>query len=281
MDDDYFFLYLPEEKHFTPGVRFLARGRQIPTSGSYSHPYWVLELSYEGGESVKVNQGKFRVREPGEAYLYPPNTPYVENSDAMPSRPRDIAFIVFTGGVELGLEYLVVNPAGYAVIRDAGGRLALLFDRLGADCRSAGAEAWMAANAILYEMAMLLRSLVNGPAPWKKRLAPNLPGVSPRIWADAVKGHLRTSLNGSLSLAKLAQLMHCSVSTLTHEYRAIAGETVWTTLMRFRVEAVQTLLSSGRPLAEIARMTGFGSEFHLSRVFRKVTGAPPRGKPRK
>ena len=62
MDDDYFFLYLPEEKHFTPGVRFLARGRQIPTSGSYSHPYWVLELSYEGGEAVKVNNGKLRVR---------------------------------------------------------------------------------------------------------------------------------------------------------------------------------------------------------------------------
>lgn len=281
MPDDCFSLYLAKEKYFTPGTRFLTRGRQMPSSGSYSHPYWVLELSYEGGDSVRVNNGKFRVREPGEAYLYPPNTPYVENSDSVPQHPRDVAFIVFAGGMELGLEYLVANTAGYAVIKDSGGRLALLFDRLRIDCRTAGSEAWMIANAILYEMAILLHSIVNGQSSWKKRLAPNLPGRLPHIWAESVIGHLRTSLNSSFSLAKLAELMQCSVSTLTHEYRAVTGETVWTTLTRFRVEAVQTLLSSGRPLAEIARMTGFDNEFHLSRVFRKVTGTPPRGKSRK
>ncbi len=276
-----FFMYLPEEKQFTPGARYLARGRRMPYNGEYTHPHWVLDYAYEGGGKVNVNGGGFRGRKPGEAHLYPPGTHYIENSDSLPRRPFDVAFIVFSGGRELGLEPLTANPAGFAAIDDPDSRLAALFDRVGADCRAAGPDAWMAANMFLYETAILLKSLSAGRTSWRKRLRPNLPGTSPELWAESVRAHLQAALNGPVSLEKLAENMHCSVSTLTHEYRAVSGETVWKALLRLRVEAAKALLPGGRPLTEIARMTGFSSEFHLSRVFRRMTGLPPRGKARK
>jgi AraC-like DNA-binding protein len=47
------------------------------------------------------------------------------------------------------------------------------------------------------------------------------------------------------------------------------------TLTTFRINAVKNLLAKGESIKFIADQTGFCDEFHLSKVFKQVTGSSP------
>ncbi|HEX4105560.1 MAG TPA: AraC family transcriptional regulator [Rhizomicrobium sp.] len=105
-------------------------------------------------------------------------------------------------------------------------------------------------------------SITNGGlAPWQGRRAKEL--IESRLGAD-------------LSLDELAFECGLSVAHFTRAFRQTVGETPHRWLMRRRVQTAQLLLlSTGKPLAQIAVECGFSDQAHFTKTFARLVGAPP------
>jgi AraC-like DNA-binding protein len=91
-----------------------------------------------------------------------------------------------------------------------------------------------------------------------------------------VQNHIRQNFAQQLTLADLAKIAHQSPCHFARLFHQRTGQPPMRYLRWIRVEAAKTLVvTSPLPLRGIALMTGLVDEFHLSRVFRKVTGRPP------
>ena len=56
-------------------------------------------------------------------------------------------------------------------------------------------------------------------------------------------------------------------------FRELAGKTIHDAILEVRLNEVRRLLAqTGRPLADIAQLTGFGSPNHLKKMFKRATG---------
>ena len=86
----------------------------------------------------------------------------------------------------------------------------------------------------------------------------------------------RANLTRDISLDQLARRAGMSRFHFARAFRAASGQAPMSWLRAQRVEEARTLLlSTALPLKAIARKVGFPDEFHLSRVFRRVTGQNP------
>lgn len=91
-----------------------------------------------------------------------------------------------------------------------------------------------------------------------------------------VRRHIHQNFAQKISLEDLAKKAHQSPYHFARLFHRSTGQPPMRYLRRVRVEAAKTLIiTSPLPLRAIATMTGLVDEFHLSRVFRAVTGHPP------
>jgi AraC-like DNA-binding protein len=95
------------------------------------------------------------------------------------------------------------------------------------------------------------------------------PIVNVQTWA-------KTQLARQINLDHLARHSGMSRFHFARAFRTATGQAPMAWLRAQRVEAARTLLlSTALPLKAIARRVGFPDEFHLSRVFKRVTGQNP------
>jgi AraC-like DNA-binding protein len=91
-----------------------------------------------------------------------------------------------------------------------------------------------------------------------------------------VRHHIHQNFAQKITLSDLAKKAHLSRFRFARLFHQRSGQPPMRYLRRVRVEAAKTLITtSPLPLRAIASMTGLVDEFHLSRVFRAVTGHPP------
>ena len=91
-----------------------------------------------------------------------------------------------------------------------------------------------------------------------------------------VRLHIHQNFAQKITLGDLAKKAHQSPYHFARIFHRRTGQPPMRYLRRVRVEAAKTLIiTSPLPLRAIASMTGLVDEFHLSRVFRAVTGHPP------
>lgn len=87
---------------------------------------------------------------------------------------------------------------------------------------------------------------------------------------------MRQHYRHPLALADLAQASGLSKFHFLRRYRRLTGRTPMEDLRLIRLEAARDLLlTTDQPHKEIARRTGLGDEYHLSRLFRKVLRTTP------
>lgn len=78
-------------------------------------------------------------------------------------------------------------------------------------------------------------------------------------------------------LDELAERLHLSVSSLAHRFPRETGMTVVERIRWLRVREARRLLARrGASVKRVAEQLGFSSPFYFSKVFREVTGVPPR-----
>ena len=104
-----------------------------------------------------------------------------------------------------------------------------------------------------------------------KRVGNKMAGQS----LQTVKSYVRENLGNELSLVELANLVHTSPYHFARLFKASMGMTPHSYVLEQRILEAQRLLKSGRPIAEIATVTGFSSPTHLADVFRRQFGVSP------
>jgi AraC family transcriptional regulator len=198
---------------------------------------------------------------------------------------------------ELGAGTVVLHPAGerhqdrfgavaselvnFEASRDALGRLGLaasLLDRrgeLGAQTaerlqRLVTAELLHpdSLTPLVLEAALLdvaADTLGVGPAP---------PRAAPR-WLRALDRLLPQRFAEPWSLPALAREVGVHPQHLNRAFRRHRGISIGARLRELRLEQAASLLASSLPLAEVALLTGFYDQSHLTRCFARRYGMPP------
>lgn len=96
------------------------------------------------------------------------------------------------------------------------------------------------------------------------------------VMVAQVKTFIQHHLSEPISLDRLADVVGLSKYHFCREFKKAASITPMNFVRQVRVEAARSLLlSTPWTLKAIAQQVGFADEFHLSRVFRRVTDVSP------
>ncbi|MNW35394.1 Arabinose operon regulatory protein [compost metagenome] len=102
----------------------------------------------------------------------------------------------------------------------------------------------------------------------------NTVSMDPRI-SDILRD-LQLNPAQKISLPELAKKSCLSISRLSHLFKEQVGDTILSTLTKFRLErAAQLLIGTQRQVAEIAADVGFDCAVHFTRKFRDTFGETP------
>ncbi len=95
-------------------------------------------------------------------------------------------------------------------------------------------------------------------------------------WLGRATDFVHDNFRTTISLEEVAQVAGVHSAHLSRVFRQKMGCTVGEYLRRLRFEfACQQILSTERPLCEIAHDAGFADQSHFNRIFRIKMGMPP------
>jgi AraC-like DNA-binding protein len=144
---------------------------------------------------------------------------------------------------------------------------ALVLERLVGEATSLVGRDSALARALLQRALALLRSNkaqpeASGLAPWQER---------------RVAAFIDDNLAGGVTLDELARVAKLSSSYFARAFKRSFGQSPHQFVIGRRIARAQTLMVSGdEPLCQIALQCGFSDQAHLSRVFRRLIGMPPK-----
>lgn len=231
---------------------------------------WAVEYHSKYAGEVMLPNGKRYSRKKESVHLYAPSCEYREiTTDA--DFPIQETYISFSFGSTLNLESLT-GKDGIARFLHAGHTGKLMLEAA-EQCYSRGYDAKLAAqSALLSILDILLHARSHSENTYT---LDSLQQQEP-TFTEEVERFLRKRLSDKIKNADIARYMKVSESTLSHRFKDEDGGSPIARLIELRVDFAKTLLIKGEPLKIIADMTGFSDEFHLSKIFKKVTGESPR-----
>lgn len=86
---------------------------------------------------------------------------------------------------------------------------------------------------------------------------------------------MEARLGEELSLKTIAEAVHMSESCFRHHFFAVTGVAPIRYLIRMRLKKALLLLTTVKPIADIARLSGFSDQNYFTRQFRKQFGITP------
>lgn len=189
--------------------------------------------------------------------------------------PIVAACVLFHGGETSGLMCLIDRRKGFGCFLDPQGHLGTLIEQAAKVGQQWGEEGYWQVLSILYEIiALLYRS---EPSSAGVRLIPAAEAMDKRsALTHAVETYFREHLAERVLLADVAKHLHVGVSTLAHRYHGETGESPIAALIKMRIHHAKNLFIKGCRLKAVAEDTGFSDEYHLSKMFKHVTGLSPR-----
>jgi len=108
----------------------------------------------------------------------------------------------------------------------------------------------------------------------------NAGGLKPRklsrLQENTAKSMILANLQGTVSIAELAQACNLSRGYFIHAFRETTGMTPYQWLLRERISRARTLLlETDASLSDVAIACGFSDQSHFTRVFSTVVGTTP------
>lgn len=247
------------------------RGNHVPSVSACLHPYWVLDYAFarHGAFRVRNRREQWRTRTARSAHLYPPYTRYWEDTRTCTGQ-RHSAWLIFMGGAEAG----VGASHDFTRFQDPEGLLGKKICEAAHIGHAQGENGFWNAQSVLCQV---IQSLTRAERMEKGtyRISASLPDRT-SDFVNAVYAFLRAHLNRPVSLAETAGHLNMSLSALSHRFQKETGTSVITVHQTMRIEQARALLLRGFSLATIAHELGYSDAFHLSKVFKHVTGLAPR-----
>ncbi|MCE3035202.1 AraC family transcriptional regulator [Streptomyces sp. CMSTAAHL-2] len=108
----------------------------------------------------------------------------------------------------------------------------------------------------------------------RRRVESSSPRRDPQL-ARKLRELLDSRLGDGVSLAEASGLLHAHPAHLVRAFSGAYGIAPHQYLMSRRVGRARRLLLDGLPPGEVAALTGFYDQAHLTRHFRKLVGVPP------
>ncbi|MBF6135666.1 AraC family transcriptional regulator [Nocardia otitidiscaviarum] len=100
-------------------------------------------------------------------------------------------------------------------------------------------------------------------------------GTPPRRGLDVARQVLHDRWAESVTIAELGAAAGIPRATLITAFRAAYGLPPHAYLLRLRANRARRLLLAGRPPAEVAAVTGFADQAHLTRICKRYFGVTP------
>lgn len=239
---------------------------RTPGWRAFRHRYWVIDVGPRKG-NIRVHN-KVHRRNQQSVGLYAPGTLYEENVE-VGQLVSWTWLLVEEKGTPSRLRALT-GKNGFILLNDPGQTIRKAIIALVSVSQSHTEARAFHLNALLHQILATLFDLHEcRPPPPSSRI----PSVHP--WRSTARDYLEAN-PASLNTNELARLLGVSLSTLTHRYHAVCGETLSQTIAGWRLEKASALLT--RPelsIKEIATLLGFRHQAHLSGFFKKETGFTP------
>ncbi len=93
--------------------------------------------------------------------------------------------------------------------------------------------------------------------------------------AQRAREYIHAALDRTLTLEELAQSCGRDRWSLTRDFRSFFGTSPYRYLSMRRLDLARRLMAQGRPLAEVAAMSGFADQSHMTRLFTRTYGIAP------
>lgn len=91
-----------------------------------------------------------------------------------------------------------------------------------------------------------------------------------------VKNYINTLYMQPIRVEEIADKMNLDRRYLSRLFKAKTGETIQEYLIRVRIEEAKQRLSAGASVAEAAQLSGYEDACNFSKMFKRITGIPPK-----
>ena len=250
---------------FPPGKQAVAQHPSLWALGAITN----FDMTYRVGSC----RGPWLQRPRNSLHLYAPGCRYQTDN---PEHHGELhsTWLIFQAPKQMRLRD-ICDQHGFAQISDPQHRIIGLLNQCADICERRKDDGFFAANAVLQRIVdMLLLSTVDADglrhagAPLRRR---GQSGI-----AKDVREYLAAHLQQRILLEDIAAHCHVSVSTLSHRYRQITGESPLTTHTNMRMDAAKQLLLMGESVSRVADQLGFSDVYHFSKAFKKHQGHSPK-----
>ena len=238
------------------------------------HRCWVLDYINQGQQQQRVGRGKAFTRVSGVAALYAPGRDYGERQIAGCSIGESYVMFDVRGAAEGWLRELV-EGRGWCHFRDPDHLISASLQRAAELVFYRRPGYHLLAHGTLLELLGLMVTAFP--------VAHNLRDV--RATTSAASRHelicatecfINDHIAEPVRVADLASHAKMSASAFAHAYPRLTDESPYHTVRRLKLEAAKRfLLQDGLSVKECAERLGFSSEFHFSRLFKRVEGMSP------
>lgn len=243
-------------------------------TGPMTRELWILDYARADCGLVRVGSSRkpWLPRKARTAHLYPPGTPYWEDTSEVQGRVH-AAYVLFTGDGKAGLRRLLGPSRFFAAIDDPTGRLDVLLYNMALAGNMVGEQGFWRAQALLATLFDMLGGVV--PRPDGTFLLSPEDVAAPRSLAEDVRRYFLNHLGEKITVDEVAEHLGISSSNLSHHFAQETGKSVMAGLMELRIEVAKSLLLRGQKMFTIARQTSFCDGFHFSKAFKKHCGLTP------
>lgn len=239
-------------------------------------PGWALEYhaKYAGKVFVKTMRNEYP-REKQTVHLYAPGSIYWEDTRSADIPIQDTYFF-FTGAEKCGLANLVSPKLKFARFEDPENIVGSLFAAaMRLLCISSNNNPfWLVQSCFMRIIHYLLNARRINESDYI--VAAESAENKDKDFSRTVEEFLRQNIGRHLTLSEIARHLKISESLLSHRFKE---ETSISPMMRhaeLRIEFAKNLILKGEKLKSVAEMTGYGDEYHLSKMFKKIAGVTPR-----
>lgn len=250
---------------FPPGLQPVSGPRQhwaISAIGNTDHKYRL------GG-----SRGKWLQRPRMSIHLYAPGCVY-QAIDPMHSGELVSAWLAFEADDHVDLRALCTKQH-FAQFLDPQQQVIRLVNECADVCEQYKDLGFSAAQAVLFRIIHgLMQAKRNEEGVWV--LGESLRRPKTNALVKTVHAYIEAHLHTVIRLESLAHECQVSVSTLSHRYREMTGESPLQTQANMRLLRAKQLLVMGERMRDVADRLGYADVYHFSKAFKKHQGLTPK-----
>ncbi len=237
-------------------------------------PEWAFEYHYGyAGKMNFLNPGnKFSMkREERMVHLYAPGCLFKEDTRKSVI-PRQETYMRFKGGELCGLQKFS-GSSRFCRYFDREGIIGDMLEEAALLCSAQGEGAFWEIQSLLLKCISVFLKASSKASKNTFEITSSEP--QEHSFVENVESCIRKNIHRTVVNSELARHMNLSESAFNHLFKQKTGISPRSRVIEIKIDTAKSLLLKGKRLKEIAELTGFYDEFHLSRTFRKFAGEPP------